>query len=237
MVRTTELSDNIIKVTLNRPNKLNALNQSFMEAISSTINDANTNYSVLIIEGAGESFTAGADLDSSTREGENGTVEFFQQLTRDVRNFEGIVIGKLHGWVIGGGFEWTLSFDLRYAASNTTFRLPEPQLGVSVSNASTVLLPLTIGPTKTRELLYTNTDLSADEAQELGLVSGVYKEEVLDTKVETIANEIVEHSSRTALWMNKQALNAGFPVEKVLQNEVLIGDLLSEKIDSVNWDS
>lgn len=229
-----ELSDEILRLTLNRPEKLNALDRSLLSGLADAIREANTEYTVLIVEGEGDAFTSGADLDEAEDAEVGSSVEYFQEATRAVRNFEGIVVGKLHGWVVGGGFEWTLSFDLRYAAEGATFRMPEPQIGVAVSNASTVLLPLFVGAGKARELLYTGADLEAEEALELGLLAGVYPEDELDDEVRSVAEEIVDNASREALWANKRGFNAGFPIEEALEYETLLGEWLGETQRSID---
>lgn len=228
----TEVTNQIFRITLNRPDKLNALNKSLLREIAGAF-EAAEDYQVIIVEGAGESFTAGADLDEAQEEGED--VELFQNLTRAVYDFDGITIGKLHGWVVGGGFEWTLSFDLRYAAENTTFKMTESEIGVPISNAATMLLPLTVGIGRARELIFTSRELEADEAKEAGLVNEVYNQEALDDAVRDIATDLVEKKDETALRLNKRGVNAAFPVEDALEYEALLGEYASERSEQIDW--
>lgn len=239
VVSVEEQSEDVARIVLNRPEKLNALNDELKIGISEAIRDSNGSYEVLIVEGAGDSFAAGADLDEArdrTDGDEEYSPELSQEMTRAVMEFEGVVIGKLHGWVIGAGFEWSLSFDLRYAETGTTFRMPESQLGLSVSNASTLLLQFTIGPSKARELVYTSTDLDAREAERLDLVLGVYEEDELEAEVVSVAEDIAENASPEALWANKRGLNDALPVEEALQRESLLGELLNEKTTDIDWE-
>lgn len=229
-----EVSDGVLRLTLNRPDKLNALSKELLVEIADALRSADGDYTVVVVEGAGDAFTAGADLDEAQDEGED--VELFQDVTRAAREFGGVVIGKLHGWVVGGGFEWTLSFDLRYAAADTTFKMTESEIGLPVSNASTALLPLTIGAGKARELVFTAREFDAAEAEELGLVAGVYDAGELDEKVREVAEDIVENKSPAALRANKRGFNAAFPVEETLDYEVLLGEVCAaESGGEIRW--
>lgn len=239
LVVTDALTKDIVQLTLNRPEKLNALSTELKQAIVESVKEVNTEYTVLIIEGAGDSFAAGADLDeASDRDPTEASAEphYSQEMTRAVMDFQGVVIGKLHGWVIGAGFEWTLGFDLRYAAENTTFRMPETQLGLTVSNASTVLLPQTVGPTKAREIVFTSRDVQADEAFEWGLLNDVVPREELDTRVRSVATDIADNASPTALWANKRGFNHALHIEDTLEHESMLRELHSSKNESIDWE-
>lgn len=239
LVVTESITEDIARLTLNRPDKLNALSTDLKREIIESVRALNTEYTVVIIEGAGDSFAAGADLDEAKERDpdDSGTTPHYSQdMTRAVMEFQGAVIGKLHGWVIGAGFEWTLGFDLRYAAEGTTFRMPETQLGLTVSNASTKLLPLTIGPTKAREIVFTSRDVDAEEALEWGLLAGVFPEHELAEQVESVARDIAENASQSALWSNKRGFNHALEVEEALQHESLLRELHGAKNESIDWD-
>jgi enoyl-CoA hydratase/carnithine racemase len=228
-VLTEERTGNVLEITLNRPDSLNALNVDLLSTLVEEITAADGTYDVLVISGAGSSFTAGADLEEDEDAG-----SLFQEITRAVRSFGGIVIGKLHGWVVGGGAEWTLSFDLCYAAADTTFKMPESEIGVTVTNGSTVLLPLAVGSAKAKELIYTSREVDAAEAADMGLVAGVCERDRLDETVLEVATDLVENKSSTALRLNKQAVNQAFDIESVMQQEELINEYCHD-IEDVDW--
>lgn len=225
----------ILRLTLNRPEKRNALNRELLSALVETLREANGAYTVVIIEGSGDAFTAGADLDEES----DGTerIGLFQEVTRAVRAFDGIIIGKLHGYAIGGGFELTLSFDLRYARTGTTFRLPESEIGVTVSNATSRLLPLLIGDGRAREIVFTGRPIEAAEAAEIGLVSGVYPEEQLEEAVHDVARDIVENKSKAALRSNKDLFTTAVQVDRTLDYEELRNVKLREESDEFSQSS
>jgi enoyl-CoA hydratase/carnithine racemase len=233
LVIREEVTDRIVRLTLNRPEKLNAFDKALLRAVPEAIRDVDE-YDVIIFEGAGRAFTAGADLDEAQAESEEAGL--YQEMTRATREFEGLVIGKLHGYVIGGGFEWTLSFDLRYAAEGTVFKMTESEVGLPISNASTMYLPLLIGGARARELVYTCRDLPADEAEEIGLTNGTYPPEELDDAVRAVADDIVENKSQLALALNKKGFNNAFPVESILEFEAVLGDLANaDPSEEINW--
>jgi 2-(1,2-epoxy-1,2-dihydrophenyl)acetyl-CoA isomerase len=230
-LKRKSVGDESLRLTLNRPEKLNALNTDLLSALTERIQDANGEYRIVIVDGSGEAFCSGADLDEDAGP---ERLMMFQDLTRTVRAFKGIVIGELHGYAVGGGFELTLSFDLRYAAKDTTFRMTESEIGVTVSNATTKLLPLVVGDGVARELVFTGREISATEAADLGLVSGVYDAESLHREVLAVAHDLVENKSHKALLLNKLAFDHAFPVETDLDYEELLGrrhNALASEID------
>lgn len=233
VVQTEEVSESILKLILDRPQSLNALNSELLREISSSIHSADGEYEVLIIEGNGDSFTAGADLNEASDEG--ASVELFQDITKAVLKFDGMVIGKLHGWVIGGGFEWTLSFDLRYADKNTKFKMTESEVGVTISNASTLLMPLMIGAGRARELVFTGREMDAPEAKNAGLVADTFDSGRLDDEVRAIAEDFVANKSHQALTMNKRGFSAAFALEEALDYEELLSATCEARTGDVNW--
>lgn len=221
VIEREEIADGILTLSLDRPEKLNALNTALLEAIARETRRANEEgYPVLVFEGNGDAFTAGLDLDEAEDQGVD--LELFQDMTRAVREFEGLVIGKLHGYTVGGGFEFTLSFDLRYAAAETTFQMTEAEVGVTVSNASTRLLPLIVGDGRAREMVFTGREVDASEALEIGLVADVHPMAELDERVEAVARDIATTKSASACANIKRGFNEGFPVDGALAREKLL---------------
>ncbi|WP_408960311.1 enoyl-CoA hydratase/isomerase family protein [Natrinema sp. 74] len=228
-LKTAVVSDRIRRITLNRPESLNALNIELLSSLAETVDESNDEFDVLIIEGAGAAFTAGADLDE-----EDDAGDLFQEITRAVRSFDGIVIGKLDGWVVGGGFEWTLSFDICYATPETTFKMPESEIGVTITNGSSILLPLAIGSGKAKELIYTSREFDAREAEQLGLLAGVYESDRLEEKVKSVARDLIDSKSQTALRLNKHVLNHALDIEDIMQQEEIVNEY-GHAIEDVNW--
>ncbi|MFX1379997.1 MAG: enoyl-CoA hydratase/isomerase family protein, partial [Promethearchaeota archaeon] len=170
---TYEKEGDIGKITLNNPEKRNAIDLETLKKLIDAFNKSAENNDICVIYKAnGKDFTVGADLKygynlltDKTRMSE--AVEFlesFQNLTRSMMIHPGIIIVGLHGWVIGGGFEQLLFCDLRIAASNTRIMLPELGVGLFFSNASTQLLPRIIGEGRAKQLMYLGSEINADDA-------------------------------------------------------------------------
>lgn len=219
LVTRTDEGDGIVRLTLNRPDTLNALNGALLRAVADRTREADDDGArVVIFEGAGGNFSSGADLDAE----DEGRVELFQDATRAVRALDGLAVGRIEGYAIGGGFEFTLSFDLRYASEDATFRMTESQVGATVSNASTKLLPLIVGEGRAREMVFTGRDVTGTEAERIGLVARAVPPEELDGVVMDAAEDVVENTSPVALRMNKRGFNEAFPLERVLEYERML---------------
>ncbi|AHG02988.1 enoyl-CoA hydratase [Halobacterium sp. DL1] len=212
---TTNRTDGGVRtIALDRPEKLNALDTATLRNLASTVADADEQ--VVVVEGRGRAFCAGADLEEAGEDGED--IDAYQDVTRVVRRHPGVVVGKLHGHVVGGGLELALAFDLRYAAADTTFQLPEVTLGAVVSNGATRLLPLVVGDGFAREMVLTGRPVDAEEALDHGLVAAVHSAEELDDAVAGVARRIADNPA-VGVALNKRGLNRAFPVGDTLAVE------------------
>jgi enoyl-CoA hydratase/carnithine racemase len=114
--------------------------------------------------------------------------------------------------------------------------MPETQLGLTVSNASTKLLPLTVGPTKAREIVFTSRDVDAIEALDWGLLNDVVPKDDLDTRVRSVATDIAENASAAALWSNKRGFNHALSINDTLEQESLLRELHQSQNESIDWE-
>lgn len=185
----------------------------------------------------GKHFTVGADLkygfelltDNSRMAEAIEFLEAFQNLTRAMISHSGIIIAGLHGWVIGGGFEQLLYCDLRIAANDTRIMLPELGVGLFFSNASTKLLPRIIGEGRAKQLMYLGSEISAEEALNIGLVNQVCKPEGLRRIIRRTANTIVQKDHITLKWAKKMINeNQDASIESVLAKELRIMILMGQ---------
>ncbi|MFX1417682.1 MAG: enoyl-CoA hydratase/isomerase family protein [Promethearchaeota archaeon] len=234
--------ENVIgKITLNNPEKRNALDLEILRKLIDTFNKSANNNDICVIYSAnGKDFTVGADLKygydlltSKNRMSE--AVEFlesFQNLTRAMLAHPGIIIAGLHGWVIGGGFEQLLYCDLRIAANNTRIMLPELGVGLFFSNASTKLLPRIIGEGRAKNFMYLGGEINAEEAFNIGLVNQVCKPEGLRRILKRIANTIVQ-KDHTAIKLAKKLINENQDesIEAVLTKELQAMILTGQSAD------
>ncbi len=197
-------------ITINRPNKLNALNIPTRAEIVAALESfrANDEVRVLVITGAGEkSFIAGADI----TEFAGRTALDQRSIMRSNRMFDAFeefpkpVIAMINGFCLGGGCEVALSCDLRIASENAQFGQPEIKLGIIPGGGGTQRLTRLIGEGKAMELILTGDMIKADEAKALGLVNHVYPLAELEAKTMELANRIAEMSP-IALRMAKEAV-------------------------------
>jgi len=192
----TATANGIFTITINRPDKLNALNKRTIEEIGEAINVAVADSAVhgIIITGSGpKAFVAGADISEFS----NYSVEEGQILSADgQRVFKSIelcpkpVIAAVNGFALGGGCELAMSCHLRVASDNAKFGQPEVKLGLIPGYAGTQRLVQLIGKSKAMELLMTADMISANEALQLGLVNYVTTAEQLITICEELLKKI-----------------------------------------------
>jgi len=227
-----EKEGNIGKITLNKPEQRNTLDLETLKRLIEVFKKSADNGDICVIYGAnGKHFTVGADLkygfelltDNSRMAEAIEFLESFQDLTRAMISHPGVIIAGLHGWVIGGGFEQLLYCDLRIAANNTRIMLPELGVGLFFSNASTKLLPRIIGEGRAKQLMYLGSEISAEEALNIGLVNQVCKPEGLRRILRRLANTIVQKDHIALKWAKKLINeNQDASIESVLAKELRV---------------
>lgn len=198
----TATANGIFTITINRPDKLNALNKRTIEEIGEAIQVAVADNDVhgIIITGSGaKAFVAGADISEFS----NYSVEEGKKLSADGQGvFKSIelcpkpVIAAVNGFALGGGCELAMSCHLRVASENAKFGQPEVKLGLIPGYAGTQRLVQLIGKSKAMELLMTADMISANEALQLGLVNYVTSAEQLIAKCEELLNKISQQSPK-----------------------------------------
>lgn len=197
-----ETNEAIATITVNRPDKLNALNHATIQEIGQAVRAAEKDPAVagIIITGAGpKSFVAGADISEFA----HYTVEEGKKLSADGHAvFKSIetctkpVIAAVNGFALGGGCELAMSCHIRVASDNAKFGQPEVKLGVIPGYAGTQRLVQLIGKGKAMELLMTADMIGAEEAHRLGLVNHVVTQDQLMAKTHEVMNKITAQSPK-----------------------------------------
>ena len=212
----TENSGQILRITINRPNQLNALNKQTIaelhDALKAADEDAGTG--VIILTGSGEkSFVAGADIkefaDFSIAEGGQLAQNGQDTLFSFIENLSTPVIAAVNGFALGGGLELAMCSHIRVASSNARMGLPEVSLGVIPGYGGTQRLAQLVGRGKANEMVFTAGMIKADEALKWGLVNYVVEPEELLEKAEEIASKILNNSG-TAIASAIRAINANY---------------------------
>jgi enoyl-CoA hydratase len=175
----TEISDRILTVTINRPEKLNALNAEVMDALAAAFESARHDDAVggVILTGAGEkAFIAGADITTFrtfTPVSARAFARRGQAILDAIETLGKPVIAAVNGFALGGGCEVALACTLRFASKNAKLGQPEVNLGLIPGYGGSQRLPRLVGKGQAFEILLTGDMVSADEAYRIGLVNRV----------------------------------------------------------------
>ncbi len=170
-----DIHDAVATITLNRPERLNAINPQLLDEFVSALRRANTDpqVHVILLTGAGRAFCAGDDLkefDSQvgTEDETRAYIENIQDVTRELCLNNKVVVGAIHGWAVGGGLEWVINCDFVVMADDARFFFPEISLGIFVTGAVTQLLPQQIGTAKAKRMILLGDRYNAADAAALG---------------------------------------------------------------------
>ena len=192
-----ELTDGIARITVNRPDKLNALNAIVIAELGDAVTRIETDSAVrgVILTGAGpKAFVAGADIAELTDQGATGgraRAIVGQQVFRRLERCGKPVIAAVNGFALGGGCELAMACHLRVASEQAKFGQPEVKLGIAPGYGGTVRLPRLVGKGRALELLLTGEVIDAQEALRIGLVNRVVPADRLLAETETILRTIL----------------------------------------------
>jgi enoyl-CoA hydratase len=200
-------------ITLNRPDKLNALNREVFDRLGCALDtlEASEAAVVGVLQASGRAFAAGADIEDYvgiTVSDYRTFMDIGRAVTDRLAALAKPVIAAVQGFALGGGFELVLACDLVIAADNARLGLPEPKLGLVPGGGGTQRLPRIVGRVRANELLMTGRFLTADEAQAWGLVNRVVPKEELQGAVAELAADVVAQAP-LALSMIKRLIREG----------------------------
>src|SRR5437899_3865273 len=199
-----EINDGIALVTLNRPDKLNALNYDLIDRLMAVLDGIETDDGVraVILTGAGDrAFSAGADIhefSGSVRRGRDTAIRDFvrrgQAMTARLEAFRKPVIAAINGLAFSGGCEITEAVHLAIASERARFAKPEINLSMPPTFGGTQRLPRLAGRKRALELLLTGDPFAPARAMEIGLVNRVVPHEQLLSAARDLAGQIIRHS-------------------------------------------
>jgi enoyl-CoA hydratase len=211
-----EENNGITTITINRPNKLNALNKQTIEELHDALKEevADEDTKVIIITGSGEkAFVAGADISEfanfNVEEGAKLAAKGQTMLFDFIENLTKPVIAAVNGFALGGGLELAMACHFRIASDHAKMGLPEVSLGVIPGYGGTQRLPQLIGKGRAMELIMTAGMIDANQALNYGLVNHVTTLEELMPLCEKIAYKI-SNNSMVAIGAAIKAINANF---------------------------
>ncbi len=226
-----DIDGHVATLTINRPDKLNALNIATRNRLVEELDDlaANDDVRVVILTGAGEkSFVAGADI--AEFEGRS-PVDQFRVMTDSsmflaVDEFPKPIIAAINGFCLGGGCELALACDIRIASEKAKLGQPEINLGLLPGGGGTQRLPRLVGMGAALKMLYTGDFIRADEAYRIGLVDEVVAPDQLQARTKELADTIASKSP-VALRLIKQAVRTSMrtSLDEGLKQEVTLFSL------------
>jgi enoyl-CoA hydratase/carnithine racemase len=180
---TSHCEDGICTLTLNRPDKLNAIDHALILALRDAMASAQqqSDVRIIILTGAGRAFCAGNDLEATagamadgvSREQAQAHARDLQEVTRQICFGSKVVVAAVHGWAVGAGFEWVLNCDFSVWERSARAFFPEVRLGVFPTGGVLTLLPRIAGLHKAREMLLLGEQCSAEQLADMGLVTRI----------------------------------------------------------------
>lgn len=233
-----DLADGIARVTVNRPDKLNALNATVIAELDEAVDRVRSETAIqaVLLTGAGtKAFVAGADIGEI---GGQGAVEgqaralTGQRMMRRLEQCGKPVVAAVNGFALGGGCELAMACHIRIASESARFGQPEAKLGIGPGYGGTVRLPRLVGRGRALELLLTGTMIDAQEAWRIGLVNRVVPADQLLPESERLLRSILENGP-LAVRACLDLVDAGLemPTDEALRLEAATFGLLSATAD------
>ena len=175
---TFDVADRVATITINRPDKLNALNATTIAELGNAIDEVRTRQDIggIILTGAGRAFVAGADISELSTQSPflaKGRARAGQDVFRRFETCPKPVIAAVNGFALGGGCELAMACHVRIASEHAKFGQPEVKLGLLPGYGGTQRLPRLVGKGRALQLLLTGEMIDAEEAYRIGLVNRV----------------------------------------------------------------
>ncbi|WP_447555631.1 enoyl-CoA hydratase-related protein [Vreelandella sp. EE22] len=213
VIERTE-DEGIVRLTINRPKALNALNSEVLGALETHLTEleGRADLRAVLLTGAGEkSFVAGADITEMRDKTSEQARAFAMQALRTIKRLETLpvpVVALVNGFCLGGGCELALACDWAVASDNAVFGQPEVLLGVIPGFGGTQRLPRRVGPAMAIDLVTTGRKIDAQEALRIGLVNRVMPQAELERYEEELIRQL-KGNGRHAVRGAKQAVHDG----------------------------
>jgi len=224
----SEQANGVCTLTLNRPDRLNAISVGLVEDLCVALSDALADQStrIIVLRGAGRAFCSGDDLKDFGNQSRSDAaarkfLEKLQNVSRLIVLGEKIVIGAVHGWAVGGGFEWLVNCDIVFMAEGTRCFFPETQFGMVVTGGVTALLPRIVGEQRALALMLSGERVDATRAHAMGLAWRVIPEDRLFEEAQSFAKRLAEmpkrglaDTKRLSRRIDREAFEAALKLEE-----------------------
>lgn len=221
------LGDGVQRISLNRPDRLNAITPELLDDLVAALQaaDADNDVRAIVLTGEGRAFCSGDDLKEfedqvSDCAGTTAYVERIQDVTRAMVLGNTPVVGAIRGWAVGGGLEWVINCDFALAAEGTRFFFPEISWGLFVTGGVTDLLPRIVGLQKARDLILFGEKFDATQAKDWGLIREVLADDDLPGEAIALAKRIAALPTGPVQDLRRiLARPAGGGLEAIMQEE------------------
>jgi len=233
----TKIADEVFYVTINRPEKLNALSVNVWKLLGEAFDAfALSDAKVCVLRGAGDrAFVAGADIDqyrTITKEEFKDFILFAGAIADKIFKIQKPFIAAIYGYALGGGLELALHCDLVVANRSAKLGLPEANLGLLPGGGGTQIVPRLIGKMKANDMIMRGRWLRGDEALNSGLISCVFDDEKFEDELAEYISEVKKRAP-LAVGMLKRLVNEGLdiPFEAGMNLEIELTPELIETKD------
>ena len=232
---TMKIDQTHAEITLNRPEKLNAISPEMLDKIMGFISELEERKEVrvVIIRGSGGNFSSGADLAGIGRFSSREAMHFHRKmnsLARMMNHSRMIFIAVLEGYALGGGFELSLSADIRICSSRAILGQPEIKMGLNAGAGGNAILPRIAGRGNAMYLVLTGEKVNAERARELGIVQVVCNEDSIEKEVLKLVETICS-APEISTSMAKLSINGAqeSSVDYSLEIEALVFSMLADR--------
>lgn len=230
-----ETTNRVMTITLNRPERKNALTREMYGTIADALAEADSNKDIraVVITGNGDAFTAGNDIGDFTTKPPEGK----QPVTRFLENISTAqtpILAAVNGIAVGVGLTMLLHCDLVFASKSARFKAPFTSLGLVPEAASSLLLPNALGMAWANDILIAGRILSADEALSAGLASRIYAQEELLEETQKVAETVAAlppsavSQTKSLIRANRDAVSAQMATEGAIFAKQLQSDEFKE---------
>lgn len=205
-----QLDEGVLTLTLNRPDKLNAIDNELAGALLQALEKAAEDPGVrsIRLRGEGRAFCAGRDVSAPPTEQD---LVLVQAVASAIVHSPRPVVAEVHGWTVGAGLEWMLDADVVVAAEDTRFKLPEASLGVFVTGGLTATLPALAGLARAKALMLLGDEFNAVQAQAWGLIWQVAPAPALPALGLQIARRLADLKPEEAASFKRVLNQIGLP--------------------------
>jgi 2-(1,2-epoxy-1,2-dihydrophenyl)acetyl-CoA isomerase len=234
----TSLTDNILTITMNRPDVFNSANEQMKKELLEAFKQAEKNHEVrcVVLRGAGEkAFCAGQDL-KEYQEAKSSMKEMLEKgynpIIKQMRSMEKPIIGMINGVAAGAGFSFALACDIRIMSDKAKLIQAFVRIGLVADSGSHWFLPRLVGTAKAFEYAATGKDIDAVEAKDVGLVNHVVALADLETATYELAGRLAQGATK-AIGIIKRTLNKSLTMtfDELLAYEAMMQEVAAQSAD------